>query len=177
MEKDCKVRIRQFIKAKGMTVQRFEQSIGRANGYFAHVKSPTANIIFDISIVYPDLDLNWLITGQGEMYKKEHNAGRDNNINTGDNNKNYSINDSKNSGIIGDNSGTYNYVSLGDQQAKKIIEPGKVTIEMQQSAEIDSLRQTNAHLEDRIRDLEKLNVSQAKTIETMQFLIDTLNKK
>lgn len=85
-----------------------------------------------------------------------------------------------NKGVIG-NTGTVgnvggNHVSIEDaSNIKKIMNEEGVSIEFAQS--VDSLQQTNAHLEIRIKDLETINASQSKTIETMQLLIDTLNKK
>jgi transcriptional regulator with XRE-family HTH domain len=60
-------RIRFFLKSKGITIQNFESSIGRTNGYLSHTKSPTANVLSKIMEVYPELNINWLLTGQGNM--------------------------------------------------------------------------------------------------------------
>jgi hypothetical protein len=62
-------RIRKFLKAKKITVQSFESSISRSNGYLSHTKSPTANVIKRIAEIYPDINLDWLLTGKGEMFK------------------------------------------------------------------------------------------------------------
>ena len=66
---DVNSRIRQFLKKMKITVQTFESSIGKTNGYIAHTKSPTAGVLAEIAKVYPDLNLDWLITGEGEMLK------------------------------------------------------------------------------------------------------------
>lgn len=68
---DVNSRIRKFLKGKKITVQSFEAAIGKTNGYIAHTKSPTAGVIADIAKVYPDLNLSWLITGEGEMIKSD----------------------------------------------------------------------------------------------------------
>ena len=96
-------------------------------------------------------------------------AGRDNNVVKGDN-----------KGVVGTGNTTGsiggNHLSIGDaNNIKKIMNDEGVSIEFAQS--VDSLQQTNAHLEIRIKDLETINASQSKTIETMQLLIDTLSKK
>jgi hypothetical protein len=65
----------------------------------------------------------------------------------------------------------------GGQKAKKIIEPDKITVEIDKSAEMELLQQANKYIETRIEDLEKLNVSQTRTVEAMQILINTLLKK
>ena len=66
---DVNSRIRKFLKAKSITVQNFEMSIGRTNGYLAHTKSPTANVLSEVMNVYPELNIGWLLTGKGEMLK------------------------------------------------------------------------------------------------------------
>ncbi|MBB4117901.1 phage repressor protein C with HTH and peptisase S24 domain [Mesonia hippocampi] len=35
------------------------------------ISSPNADILVEISSVYPDVNINWLLTGEGEMFKKE----------------------------------------------------------------------------------------------------------
>lgn len=85
------------------------------------------------------------------------------------------VNNTGTMGSIGGNVGGNN-LSIGDSSnIKKIMNEEGVGIEFVQST--DSLQQINAHLEARIKDLEILNASQAKTIETMQLLIDMLTKK
>ena len=71
MENTVNKRIREFLKIKGITIQQFEISIARTNGYLSHTKSPTANVLADIIRVYSDLNIEWLITGNGEMLKTE----------------------------------------------------------------------------------------------------------
>lgn len=56
-----------------MTVSAFEKSIGVANGY---VNSISKSIGIDkISLIlekYPNLNIEWLLTGRGEMLKTKH---------------------------------------------------------------------------------------------------------
>lgn len=164
-----KERLVEYIEFKGITKSYFEKSIKMGNGYISNVKSIGSDKLEDIINKYSDLNIEWLITGQGEMLKTEYNASRDNNINNG-----------HNTGVIG-NTGTVgnvggNHVSTGDSNnIKKIMNEEGVSIEFAQS--VESLQQTNAHLETRIKDLETINALQSKTIETMQLLIDTLTKK
>jgi hypothetical protein len=136
---------------------------------------------FDAELIYTKcafVNPEWLLTGRGNMLAgKEYNAGRDNHVVEGDNK---GVAGSGNTvggiGTIGENSGTC-VVMGGGQKAKKIIEPDKITVEMDKSAEMELLQRANKYLETRIEDLEKLNVSQTRTIEAMQILIDTLLKK
>lgn len=67
---DVNSRIRSFLKEKKITVQSFESAIGKTNGYLSHTKSPTAGVLETIAKVYPDLNIEWLITGRGDMLKK-----------------------------------------------------------------------------------------------------------
>jgi Predicted transcriptional regulator len=66
---DTNNRIRQYLKQKKITVQNFETQIGKTNGYLSHTKSPTAGVLYDINRAFPDLNIEWLITGEGEMIK------------------------------------------------------------------------------------------------------------
>ncbi|MDR0831006.1 MAG: helix-turn-helix domain-containing protein [Prevotellaceae bacterium] len=65
-------RIRFFLKSKKITIQSFEKSIGRTNRYLGHTESPTSNVLADIMRVYSELNIEWLITGNGEMKKTEN---------------------------------------------------------------------------------------------------------
>lgn len=68
---DINSRIRIFLKDRKITVQSFETAIGKTNGYLSHTKSPTAGVLADITRVYPDLNMDWLVTGEGEMVKSK----------------------------------------------------------------------------------------------------------
>lgn len=66
-------RIKQYIDFKGVSVSAFEKSIGMSNASFGKSLKNGGTIGADkleiILNVYPDLNLNWLITGKGEMIK------------------------------------------------------------------------------------------------------------
>lgn len=166
-------RIRILVKNERITLKIFGELIGFAQGtlnnMFSRGNNPSFEMIYQIATHFSTYSMDWLITGQGEMYKKEYNAGRDNNVVEGNNDG--VVGSGNTVGSIGGN-----HVSISDtSNIKKIMEKEKVSIEFAQS--VDSLQQTNAHLEIRIKDLETINASQSKTIETMQLLIDTLSKK
>lgn len=82
---DAKSRIRKYIKSMKITVQAFEASIGMSNGYMSHTKSPTAGVLSEIARVYPNLNMEWVITGEGFMCKNENSlySGTSSNV-TGD---------------------------------------------------------------------------------------------
>ena len=63
----------QFIQHAGLSARQFDLSIGAANGYTLRMKKNRASIGSDVieNIVrtYPQLNVSWLITGEGEMLK------------------------------------------------------------------------------------------------------------
>lgn len=65
----------QFIKHAGLSARQFDLSIGAANGYTLRMKKNRASIGSDVieNIVrtYPQLNVAWLITGEGQMLKSE----------------------------------------------------------------------------------------------------------
>lgn len=73
---DINSRIRKFLKDKKITVQSFEAAIGKTNGYLSHTKSPTAGVLADIARVYPNLNMDWLVTGEGEMLNTQSVIGQ-----------------------------------------------------------------------------------------------------
>lgn len=59
----------------GLSQSAFEDSCGIAHGVISSikVKGPSVDILAKISSAYPELDLNWLVSGRGEMLIKERN--------------------------------------------------------------------------------------------------------
>lgn len=67
-----KDRIKAFCKAENTTVSAFETSIGVANGYVNAIsKSIGIDKIQTILENFPNLSLEWLLTGKGSMYKED----------------------------------------------------------------------------------------------------------
>ena len=68
-------RLMQFIKYVGLSVRQFDISIGASNGYTLRMQKNHASIgsdvIENILKTYPQLNVVWLLTGEGEMIKKE----------------------------------------------------------------------------------------------------------
>jgi hypothetical protein len=71
-------RLMQFIKYAGLSARQFDLSIGASNGYTLRMKKNNASIgsdvIENILRVYPQLNVVWLITGEGDMLKKPDDA-------------------------------------------------------------------------------------------------------
>ena len=67
-----KERARIFCAHKGIKVADFERASNLSNGYLNNVrKSPSLEKVEGIRVAYPDLNVHWLITGQGEMLKTQ----------------------------------------------------------------------------------------------------------
>jgi hypothetical protein len=68
-------RLIQFIEYAGLSARQFDISIGAANGYTLRMKKNHASIgsdvIENIIRTYPQLDVVWLLTGEGRMIKEE----------------------------------------------------------------------------------------------------------
>lgn len=63
-------RIMQFIGYKGISVQSFENTANLSNGAVSKMGDGTRRSTLDkISNSYPELNINWLLTGEGEMLK------------------------------------------------------------------------------------------------------------
>ncbi len=72
MKTSIKNRILDFIKNRGVTVAEFERNVALSNGYINNFKdSIGSDKLNNIAQYYPDLNINWLITGKGEMLKSD----------------------------------------------------------------------------------------------------------
>lgn len=65
-----KDRIIEFIEFKGITTQNFEKKVGLSNAAVSKMGDNTRRTTLDkISNAFPELNQNWLLTGEGEMLK------------------------------------------------------------------------------------------------------------
>ena len=60
-------RIKQFAEYKEVSMRRFCEIAGIANGGFTKVKSVGSENLLKIFNAFPDVNLTWLITGKGDM--------------------------------------------------------------------------------------------------------------
>lgn len=69
-------RLKQFIDSKGITNQKFEQTIGMSNGAFGKSVRNGGSILTEklekILEVYPDLNPSWILTGHGRMLLSDY---------------------------------------------------------------------------------------------------------
>lgn len=95
-------RLEYYIAHKGLSVRKFEILIGASNGYVSNIKlNITPAKQKQIQSAFPDLNMAWLLTGDGDMLRHAPSQ----NI-TGNNN------------IVG-NSNTGNNTIIADTQAQK----------------------------------------------------------
>ncbi|MCV6629087.1 MAG: hypothetical protein OIF50_04420 [Flavobacteriaceae bacterium] len=66
-------RITLFINHLGISVRKFDMSIGASNGYTLRMKKNRASVGSDmlerIAEKYPSISIDWLITGEGSMLR------------------------------------------------------------------------------------------------------------
>lgn len=65
-------RFNQLMEVTGLSASKFATTIGSSSSTISHILSgrnkPGYDILFNISTVFPDINLNWLIKGEGSMY-------------------------------------------------------------------------------------------------------------
>ncbi len=67
-EDSVKERLKEFARSKGMPIYKFEALCGMSQGYVSNIRqSISPNFIQKITSVFPELNVSWLITGNGEM--------------------------------------------------------------------------------------------------------------
>ena len=68
MEQTVKQRLIEFMRAKKLSQRRFETIAGLSNGYINSLRqAPTATKLQSILSAFPDLNQQWLLTGEGKM--------------------------------------------------------------------------------------------------------------
>jgi hypothetical protein len=67
-------RIQIFMHFKKISPHAFEQKIDLSNGYFSkqlkNLGSVGSDILIKIYLAYPELDILWILTGEGQMLKQ-----------------------------------------------------------------------------------------------------------
>lgn len=81
MENTIKERVKLFCDYKNMSIRQFEIACNLSNGYISYrLKSIGYNKASEICRVFPELNIDWLLYGEGEMLK---NADTNNAVNNG----------------------------------------------------------------------------------------------
>ncbi len=76
-------RAKEFTNYKSLTAKQFEQIVGLSNGAFSKLSDSIRKSTVDrISNAFPDLNTNWLLTGEGEMIKSSCDGVSQNSSNT-----------------------------------------------------------------------------------------------
>lgn len=67
--KTTKDRVIAFIQARGLSVREFERCTNLSNGAVSKMgNNPRSSIVENILAGFPEINREWLITGEGEMY-------------------------------------------------------------------------------------------------------------
>lgn len=73
MENTVKQRLIDFLRFEKIGQNSFEKRVGWSNGYISNIKSSIgSDKLALVSNEYPLLNLEWLLTGKGEMIKKNN---------------------------------------------------------------------------------------------------------
>lgn len=65
-----KIRLITYLNSRNIKKSHFEKGLGLCNGYINSIKkSISAKRLGQISKAYPDLNISWLMTGEGEMLR------------------------------------------------------------------------------------------------------------
>lgn len=67
MELSVKERIKLFLQHLKIGQNNFEAKVGWSNGYINNTKNISADKLNQVVNEYPQLNIEWLITGKGEM--------------------------------------------------------------------------------------------------------------
>lgn len=79
MENKLRNRVRQYCEYMNIRVSQFEKKAGLSNGYFNQVsKKPSEAKLDTIAKAHPNLSIDWLCTGRGEMIKGDEDQLKEN---------------------------------------------------------------------------------------------------
>ncbi len=67
-----KERLLEYLSNKGINANAFENSISVSKSYLRNTKNISAEVVSETLRVYSDLSAEWLLRGEGSMYKSEN---------------------------------------------------------------------------------------------------------
>jgi hypothetical protein len=137
-----KDRLKQYLKYKRMSNLAFEKSVNLSNGYINNmVKGFGVDILFKIAETYPELNIEWIVNGKGEMLNPVNIVQKIGNV-------------SKNSGFVGNMSG--GSVDIHHDESKdKVIEKQEQQVINMFTALIEELKgfhEVGERRDDRIKE-------------------------
>lgn len=155
-------RFLKFIEYLKMTTAEFEQTVGVGNGFVANTTSRMRNGSKKlISSHYPELNMDWLVNGKGEMLNKS------NTINSyGKDSANSS--DGNSTQVSGNNSTINNYITEEDNYSEK--NPNSIDIIEHQRIVIEKLQRQIDRQQDQIDAIQDVK---NKLITMLMKLLDT----
>ena len=72
MNTTVKERLIAFIESKGLTKNKFETKCGLSRRYVSNISQSISPAVSErISLVFPELNMGWVLTGKGEMLNTE----------------------------------------------------------------------------------------------------------
>ena len=75
IDSNVKDRLVEYLDYKGINKNRFSKTIGVSPAYVNSIrKSIQPDKIKSIAVSFPDLNIEWLLTGEGEMVNKDNHA-------------------------------------------------------------------------------------------------------
>ena len=78
MDSNVKERLLAFIKFKGISKNRFETMCGLSKRYVSNIsQSISPEVTKKISLTFPELDMGWVLTGEGDMLSVKTSAPDD----------------------------------------------------------------------------------------------------
>lgn len=123
-----KEKILQFIDFKGISKYKFYRDTGIANGILSQKGGISEENMLKTLSYFPEINANWLLTGEGEMIKENHNNMTNNSISSSNVQQGNHINDV--SVIIKVQENFQRMIEKRDEQIDRliaIIEKGKQT--------------------------------------------------
>ena len=75
---DFKKRLLEFVESRELSQRGFEKVCGLSQGTISsiNVKGPSVDALTKISNTFPRLDMNWLVSGKGDMLQGEKKDGK-----------------------------------------------------------------------------------------------------
>ncbi len=116
-----KERLKKFIKSQGMTISGFEKIIGVSNGYVNSIsKGIGGEVLLSVLEKTPNLNVEWLLTGKGNMLRTQEKTSIVNTATNGG--SNVSIQGSENTRVGEQNS---ELLEIIKEQSKQLNEKDK----------------------------------------------------